>query len=343
MDAELQELLIEIRNKDWEQELDIFKEEIQLEKINQQRFSLQFLKDYQEYFYPLLLASILGLFISTQTAIVLYVLQLIFLCIYVLYSKLKHSLLAASLIGLIGGSFFVNIVPLLAQGSLLASFFGICMASGIGILLSLAMMYRFDVKPIDVFPILASYEFLGPFPLQPEDLLRFWESKMGIYIAKKKVDLKFLLKNIYQKKEELNLLLLELSEFEDLSDHSAKDGLLRSLQEAQSTEDDMVHVMETLSLMERGFLKKIGSLKFVIEEKEELERKLERRKTLHLRINQAIGAKALDKKTWELEKKKMQVELQSMMTVFHAEILHSGDFFQAQLELTEDKGSLIDE
>ncbi|PCJ18253.1 MAG: hypothetical protein COB02_11745 [Candidatus Cloacimonadota bacterium] len=343
MNSELQQLYIEIRNKDWEAELTSFKEELHLEKINEKRFSLDFLIEYKNYFYPIFIAAFLGLFISIQTSFILYMVLLFIICTSILFINKKYTILISSIIATVGGSIFVQLIPTLLSVFVLSKVFGMLVGCGLGSIISIAMIYRSEINLTEIFPLLASYNPIDSLPLKPNDLLRFWESKMGVYIGKKKIDLKDYLRKIYQRKEDLNNLLLELSEYDGKDERQAKKDIQEELDQAINNEEDVQNIIEILSLMEKGFLHKITQLKDVIEQKNLLESKIDKKKTLHLRINQAISSNVFDKKSWEAEKKEMQIELKSIMSIFHDQILQSGDFFQAQLDLVDHKGKFLDE
>lgn len=343
MDKELKDLFVEIRTKNWEQELESFRHELQMESINKKRFSIDFLFKYSQLFIPIFVGLVLGTFISPQTALVLYIIELIILCISLSSLKYKFASILCFFVAIFGGVFLVNSLASILAMSTFSLVFRSMIGGGLGILLSWAMLSRYNLELFEVLPFLKSFELQEDFPLEADELLRFWESKMGVYIEKKQVDLKDRLKSIYQKKEEINHLLLELNQYNDSSDLEVKKNLQTALRKAQSTENDLVNITETLHMMKEGFLHKISQLKSLVEEKKLLEERQQKRKTLHLRISQALSYNEKETTTWELEKKEMQIELRSIMNVFRDQILQSGDFFQAQMDLVEQKGNQIDE
>lgn len=343
MDTELRALFVEIRTKDWEHELDTFRYDLQIEKINKKRFSLELIKKHNRLFIPILIGLVLGSFISVETSLILYVLELVALCIGIGSLKHRYSFLFSAVVAAIGGSILVNCMYSVLAMSTFSILFRSAIGGGVGVLVSLGMLTRFNLDLREVFPFLNKFELKSESPLEPHELLRFWESNMGVYLDKKQVDLTERLKNVSDKKEEINQLLLELTQYDKTKDLTVKKRLEQGLKRNQHTENDLVNIIETLDIMKKGFLHKISKLKVLIEERELLEENLEKRQTLHLRISQALESNEGETSTWELEKKEMQIELRSIMDVFRDQILQSGDFFQAQMDLVEYKGNQIDE
>lgn len=337
MDTELKALFVEIRTKDWEQELDTFRYDLQIEKMNRQRFSLEFLSKHSQLFIPILTGFILGMFISAEVALSLYIFLLIVLCIGIVSLKSRCALVTGAIVAIIGGAFFVVFLPLVMLPTINAIVFKSLTGACFGAMFSYAMLSRFDLDITEVLPFLKSFEMKEEFPLKPDELLRFWESNMGVYLERKQTDLKVRSKIVYAKKEELNQLLLELSEYSDIEDSDAKRSLERGFITAQKTEQDIANISEILILMKKNFLIKISKLKTLIEEQKTLELKQIKKQTLHLRISEALNSSQGQTNTWELEKQTMQLELRSIMNVFREQILQSGDFFQAQMDLIEQK------
>jgi hypothetical protein len=184
---------------------------------------------------------------------------------------------------------------------------------------------------------------LDNYIMLPEDLLRFWESRIETFIRDRQIIINRKLKELSSTMAECKKTAGELREYKDSEHTKSASALETRAREINETIKDAKHVSILLQKLENHFACKIEELKSMIHARREYERKIERKEILSKKASSLLGQSKKSIEDWHKSKEEMQIQLAGMVDAFQYELSAAKDYIHAEIELSEDSSIPVPE
>lgn len=341
-DEECRELLIEVSEKDWSQELENFRNGIIHQKVldlveseisaNQEN-SLR-----KGAYIGAGLAAFIGLFLTNDLILVASLVAMIGVCTTSLLLMGGIGALVSAILGLLGLFLYSFIlIPLMTSGGLIISKLVAvvtCAAIGSAVGAGLcAKLVRYQLRKNQTHLERPYREKFKEYVMMPNDLLRFWESKVEIYLREKKSRVQSRMKEASKTRTECLKILDELQELNNPVESETKVDLKQQAENMSKIVLDAQKVNLVLQKLEDSFASKIEELRVLVQRQEKNERDQYRIQELQGKIRRVIDKSQGIRNDWEVEKSNLQIQIQGMMNAFQSQLLHTKDFVEAEIIL----------
>lgn len=341
-DEECRELLIEVSEKDWSSELDNFRKGIISLKVAE--FVDAHISKNQEKglhkgaYIGTLLAAVIGLFLGKDLILIASLIAMLAVCTVSLVLMSGIGALLSAVLVIVGIILYSSILlPLMASGSLIISkIIGVvaCATIGSAVGAGLGVKYmRYKLLQRKSELEKPQFESLKEYVLMPNDLLRFWENKVEIYLRERKSRIQLRIREASRTRAECLKILDELKDLDDSIEAKTKLDLKSQVKHMGNIIVDAQNVNVVLQKLEDSFASKIEELRALVNKQEKYERDQYRLQEIEGKIRKVIGKSRSIREDWLEEKKNLQIQIEGMMNAFQNQLLHTKDFVHAEIIL----------
>lgn len=344
-DEECSRLLQEVSQKDWEEELDEFRlnrvEMMIEEEVNKsiEREKEQGMK--KGAIAGAALLGFVGLFLPWDLVMVAVLVTGIGVSLVSIVLTGGVGVLVAALLGIAGlilyslvfapmmamlGAWFSKLACVGACGLI-----GALVGGGLGVKWQrYQLMKQSDEKKALLRP---NY---GNYVLDVKDLLRFWESKVEVYLHDRKSRVKSKIREASSTKAECMRVISELEDFNEEENRATIRELKDKILLMNEITEDAQKVNHVLQRLEDEFVVKIEQLKVLVRQKEKFERDQYRHEELQGKARKLIGKSSQIAQEWEEDKEQIQIQITGMVQAFQSQLHHTKDFVKAEIQMVRD-------
>lgn len=341
-DEEFRDLLIEVTEKDWASELEDFRNKvIDLKVEDSVRLDININQEKgikQGAYVGGLLSAIFGLFIGKDLILLASLIAMVGISIVSVFLMGGVGAVVSAVLGIIGVVFYSTILmPLIASGNLIISkAVGVIACTAIGSIVGAGLgvkflRYRLYKKMSELEK--PYREMLTSYVLMPNDLLRFWESRVEIYLRERKLRVQTRIKEASRTRAECIKIIKELKDLKKAHDPTTENNLMFQSKNMARVIKEAQQVSILLQKLEDKFASKIEELRVLVTRQEEYERDQYRLQEIEGKVRKIIGKSQEIRQNWKEEKSNLQVQIQGMMNAFQDQLLHTKDFVQAEISL----------
>jgi hypothetical protein len=336
MDEECRQLLIEVARKDWEQELIDYRRGL-VEKLagNSVRDSLNQIREAglgPGAWYGLGLGAMAGLGMQLESLLISIALFLLVTISFSVWVGGLGLLLALILMvatpGLIAGvAFFISTGYQWVGSGILGA---VGFFSG-GLVYGVIREQYLTTKENEM--IGSAREQYQNYILSPEDLLKFWNEKLKLFLLTRQNAITHKIRECRRLIEECKAVSKDL---ESSPEPNTGETIAKLAQRQKITEGILVDAMAVnviLTKIEKTFLAKIRDLEALIAKRNLMQREQEKQKQLSIRIANLLGKTETNAIDWMQSKQQFQIELAGMIHSFEQELLHTKDMIEAEIEI----------
>ena len=349
-DEEFRDLLVEVTEKDWAAELEDFKDKVINIKVDD-LVSKDINTNQEEglkrgsYIGGLLFATI-GLFISKDLILLASLIAMIGVCMVSVILMGGVGAVVAAVLGIVGMTVYsMLLMPLIASGNILISkTVGVIACTAIGSIVGAGLgvkflRYKLQQKKSELEK--PYRESLSSYVLMPDDLLRFWESRVEIFLRERKSRVQSRIREASRTKAECIKIIEELKELKKTHDPTTENKLLYQVKNMAAVVEEAQKVNAILQKLEDKFAAKIEELRVLVTKQKKYERDQYRLQEIEGKVKRIIGKSQEIKDDWGEEKSKLQIQIQGMMNAFQSQLLHTKDFIRAEITLSNHSESEI--
>lgn len=344
-DEECSRLLQEVSQKDWEEELDEFRlnrvEMMIEEEVNKtiEREKEQGMK--KGAIAGAAIMGFVGLFLPWNLVMVAVLVTGIGVSLVSIVLTGGVGVLVAALLGIAGlilyslvfapmmamlGAWFSKLACVGACGLI-----GALVGGGLGVKWQrYQLMKQSDEKKALLRP---NY---GDYVLDVKDLLRFWESKVEVYLHDRKSRVKSKVREASSTKAECMRVISELEDFNEEENRATIRELKDKILLMNEITEDAQKVNHVLQRLEDEFVVKIEQLKVLVRQKEKFERDQYRHEELQGKARKLIGKSSQIAEEWEEDKEQIQIQITGMVQAFQSQLHHTKDFVKAEIQIVRD-------
>ncbi len=349
-DEEFRDLLVEVTEKDWAAELEQFRDKVidlKVEESVGRDITLNQEKGLKKGAYVGgFLSAIVGLFIGKDLILLASLIAMIGISIVSVFLMGGVGAVVSAILGIIGVIFYsMVLMPLIASGNFLISkTVGIIACAAIGSIVGAGLGVKFlryrlrQQQPELEKPYRAA---LDSYILMPNDLLRFWESRVEIYLRERKLRVQTRIREASKTRAECIKIIEELKSLKKDHDPTTENKLLYQASNMAKVIEDAQKVNAILQKLEDKFAAKIEELRVLVTRQEEFERDQYRLQEIQGKVRKVIGKSEEIRENWKEEKSSLQIQIQGMMNAFQNQLLHTKDFVQAEISLKQHTDSKI--
>lgn len=343
MDPECRKLLDEISRKNWELELEDFRNHY-VNSLVEEELAGEIGRKQEEGMKPgairgAVAGVAIGLLMGPSSVMVWPVLGVFGVSAYMILSMGPAGVAAAissllliplafSLLEGIGGSFLAwSLWLVCALGG------GLC---GAGIGAGLGM--RFAREKLAGKGSALRYQIedrYRNFILEPRDLLRFWELRLETFLKERQGRVQARMDEAHANRLELMKLVDDIREVGQKEDFAQVSRLLAKMREMDALIQDAEVVQSVLGKLENRFAMKIRELHALVESQRESELRWEKRRALGSRMAKVLEKTDQTSLEWMQERERLDAQLHGMVESFQEQLAHTRDFVQAEIELLD--------
>ena len=349
-DEEFRDLLVEVTEKDWAAELEDFRDKVINTKVEE--LTSKDINSNQEEGLKKgaciggVLFATVGLFISKNLILLASLIAMIGVCIVSVFLMGGVGAVVSAILGIIGVIFYsMLLMPLIASGNILISkTVGVIACAAIGSIVGAGLgvkflRYRLQQKKSELEQ--PYRESLTSYVLMPNDLLRFWESRVEIYLRERKSRVQSRIREASRTKAECIKIIEELKDLKKNHDPTTENKLMYQVKNMAAVVEEAQKVNTILQKLEDKFAAKIEELRVLVTKQKEYERDQYRLQEIEGKVRRIIGKSQEIKDDWSEEKSKLQIQIQGMMNAFQNQLLHTKDFIKAEISLSHHSDSKI--
>jgi hypothetical protein len=341
-DPECAELLREIYEKDWEQELDDFRDRVLQLRVDEAVDG--HIKKKQEE--GILSGAVFGLVCGLLVGMLLGSAALFPLLLVASISLSVVTIFMGGPYGMVIAPMVMFLVPatgfLISQASsVLAWLLSVVSAGVIGAAVGSGLGVKYKRKKLSErrFELERGFrDKMNTYMLSPHDMLRFWKNKVEIYLHEKKALISGRIREAGAARAQLVKVAAELRNYKDAkSDLSARE-LTDRAREFAALIGDATKVNSILQKIEDKFVCRIEELQTLINRQEDMERAESRKEQLEAQARRLLNGTRTTLEEWKEEKQDLQNELSGMMNAFQRELATTKDIIKAEIELSQFSG-----
>jgi|GEM_PF-1480406 len=344
-DEECSRLLQEVSQKDWEEELDEFRlnrvEMMIEEEVNKsiEREKEQGMKKgaiagaailgFVGLFLPwdLVMVAVLvtGIGVSLVSIVLTGGVGVLVAALLGIAGLILYSLVFAPMIAMLG-AWFSKLACVGACGLI-----GALVGGGLGV-----KWQRYQLMKQSVQKKALLRPNYGNYVLDVKDLLRFWESKVEVYLHDRKSRVKSKIREASFTKAECMRVISELEDFNEEENRATIRELKDKILLMNEITEDAQKVNHVLQRLEDEFVVKIEQLKVLVRQKEKFERDQYRHEELQGKAKKLIGKSSQIAQEWEEDKEQIQIQITGMVQAFQSQLHHTKDFVKAEIQMVRD-------
>ena len=338
-DEEFRDLLVEVTEKDWAVELEDFREKvinIKVEELVSKDINSNQEEGFKKgaYIGSIMLATV-GLFISKDLILLASLIAMVGVCIVSVFLMGGVGAVVSAILGIIGLTFYsMLLMPLIASGNILISkTVGVIACAAIGSLVGAGLgvkflRYRLNQKKYELEK--PYRESLTSYVLMPNDLLRFWENRVEIYLRERKSRVQSRIREASRTKAECIKIIDELKSLKKNYDPTTENKLLYQVKNMTAVVEEAQKVNAILQKLEDKFAAKIEELRVLVTKQKEYERDQYRLQEIEGKVRRIIGKSQEIREDWGEEKSKLQIQIQGMMNAFSKSIASHQRFYTSR-------------
>ncbi|MBW7874753.1 MAG: hypothetical protein H3C47_02055 [Candidatus Cloacimonetes bacterium] len=343
MDPECKKLLLEVANKNWELELEDFRNRLIEDQVDEavqaMAPKLQEMGIRKGVVTGAPIGFMLGLLVGPAG-----------LMVWPIMAVITGSVALALAMGGVG--FFLGFASLLflpiisaivAQiqagwasvllyglGGTFGALFGGCVGAGLNM-----RRYREKLMEPDSYIRVEKREKLSGYVLTPANLLRFWELRLETFLKEKKNRIRSRIQESLIAKQDMEKLIRDIRVLKATDMEAQIQPLTNRILAIDSLIEDANVVTGLLNKLENRFSEKIVELKILVQRQAESERLYDQRRALGGRVAKALGDADSQILGWQQDKENLDLAIHGMVESFQSQLAHTRDFVEAEIQLVE--------
>jgi len=343
MDPECRKLLMEVAQKNWELELEDFRNRLIEDQVDEAVLAMA--PKLQEAgirkgvmagaptgFMLGLLVGPAGLMVwpimAVITGSVALALAMGGVGFFLGFASLLFLPVLSAIIAEMQASWATAILYMLGGG--FGALFGGCVGAGLNM-----RRYREKLMEPDSQFRVEKRDKLSGYVLTPANLLRFWELRLETFLKEKKNRIRNRIQESIQAKQDMEKLIRDIRVLK-ATDMEAQIAPLQSrIAAMDSLIQDADMVTGLLNKLENRFSEKIVELKILVQRQLESEKLYDQRRALGGRVAKALGDADSQILNWQSDKQNLDLAIHGMVESFQSQLAHTKDFVEAEIQLVE--------